>query len=293
MPEASPLPPSAWTESSSPPSPHLRRYLLATKPDPRPVGANRYPADRSIGRKPPPSGPPLSASCCRAAGNSQGNDLDHVDERVAAALRHQRSDAAVTFTDTARGGGSPPTRGSPPSGLGCTAPRPLALKLTPPELTHHCPSGALVRLRRRVRPDHAQATTRRLRDWSRDRVIADDEWCAQDRFDSTCPIETSPTRRMTGHRGEAVPHRTSREAIRKGPSQDRRAGRRGPGQRSNGPRRRMTSRGPAAGRGPGRAGRGRRRRSARRSAYARCRHQRSGRPRTAPGRPTRRSGPGR
>jgi hypothetical protein len=48
-------------------------------------------------------------------------------------------------------------------------------------------SKALVRLGRRVRPDYPQATTRRPRDWSRDRVIADDEWCAQDRFDGACP----------------------------------------------------------------------------------------------------------
>jgi hypothetical protein len=40
-----------------------------------------------------------------------------------------------------------------------------------------------------------------------------------DRFDGACPTETSPTRHMTGHRGEADPHRASREAIRTGPSQ--------------------------------------------------------------------------
>ena len=64
-------------------------------------------------------------------GQLSGQELDHVRDRVGAALRHHEPRLRCRSPTPRASAGSPPTQSYPPSGPGCTAPRPRAPKPTP------------------------------------------------------------------------------------------------------------------------------------------------------------------
>lgn len=65
------------------------------------------------------------------AGQLSGRDLDDVREQVLGALCHARRDGPIAFSDAARERWIAVYPSFQTSGPGCTAPRPLAPKLTP------------------------------------------------------------------------------------------------------------------------------------------------------------------